>query len=112
MKSEYGSLKRKILQQVLIIAIVAPAVWLIIQYLFIDGLFQSAFAEWFVELCQRTFHISYGEGANIYAQLFRSNKAELLSAGLFCLLLIIFYIVLSRMTRSFKEVSKGVDQLL
>ncbi len=112
MKSEYGSLKRKILQQVLIIAIVAAAVWLIIQYLLIDGLFQSAFAEWFVELCQKTFHISYGEGANIYTQLFRSNKTELLLLGLFCLLLIIFYIVLSRMTRTFKEVSKGVDQLL
>ncbi|MEM5773443.1 MAG: HAMP domain-containing sensor histidine kinase [Anaerolineaceae bacterium] len=112
MKGEYSSLKKKILQQVQIIAIAAPAVWLLIQYVLIDGLFQSVFAEWFVQLCQRTFHISYADGANIYVQLFRNNKGVFLSGGLFCLLLLIFYIVLSRMTRSFKEVSKGVDLLL
>ncbi len=98
--------------QVVAIAIVAPVLWLLIQYLLIDGLFQDAFAEWFVQLCQNFFKISYFDGVNMYQQLFRNNRGVWLSAGLIVILLLVFYYVLSRMTRYFNEVSAGIDRLV
>jgi two-component system sensor histidine kinase VanS len=94
------------------IAIAAPVLWLIIQNLLVDGLWQSAFAEWFVQLCQNVFNITYVEARNMYQVLFRDNRSMWLSAGLFFLLLLIFYIVLSRMTKYFNEISSGIDQLI
>jgi len=112
LSNDFSKFRRTIILQVVLIAIVAPAIWLVIQYVLIDGLFQAMFAEWFVQLCQDLFKITYVEGRNMYRQLFLNNKSELLSAGLFFLLLLIFYFVLGRMTKYFKEISMGLDQLV
>lgn len=112
MNNDFLKFRRKIILQVLGIAIAAPLIWLVIQSLLIDGIFQSSFAEWFVQLCEDTFNITYSEGANIYYRIFRDNRSLWLSAGLFSLLLLIFYFVLARMTRYFTEVIGGIDQLV
>ncbi len=112
MKNDHSALRRKIILQVVLIAILGPALWFLIQYLLIDGLFQDAFAEWFVQVCQNLFKISYYDGVNMYQQLFRNNRGVWLSAGLIVVLLLVFYFVLSRMTRYFNEVSAGIDQLV
>lgn len=112
LNNDFSRFRRKIILQVLGIAIAAPLIWLVIQSLLIDGVFQSPFAEWFVQLCEDTFNITYSEGANIYYRIFRDNRSLWLSAGLFSLLLLIFYFVLARMTRYFTEVIGGIDQLV
>jgi len=112
LNNDFSKFRRKIIWQVLLIAVATPLAWLLIQNLFIDGLFQAAFAEGFVQLCQNLFEISYSDGVNMYQRLFRSNRDLWMFAGLFALLLLIFYFVLARMTRYFNEVNKGIDQLL
>jgi two-component system sensor histidine kinase VanS len=112
LNNDFSKFKRKIIWQVLLIAVAAPLAWLLIQNLLIDGLFQAAFAEGFVQMCQNIFDISYYDGVNMYQRLFRSNRDVWMSAGLFALLLLIFYFVLARMTRYFNEVNRGIDQLL
>jgi len=112
LKNDFSKLKRKILLRVLLIAVAAPIIGIIIQYILIDGILQSYFAEGFIQLCQNTFNISYAEGLNMYKQLFRYNKYLWLGFGLFSILLLIFYYALSQMTKYFNEVSLGVDKLV
>lgn len=85
---------------------------LLIQNLFIDGIFQDSFAENFIQFCQNSFELSYYEALNIYNQLFRLNKCWWLASGLYILLLIVFYYALSQMTKYFNEVSIGINQLV
>ncbi len=112
MNNDFSRLKSKIFLQVVLIAIAAPILGLLIQYILIDGLFQAAFAEGFIQICQNTFGISYYDGLGIYQQLFRNNKEWWMAGGLFILLLIIFYAALTRMTKYFNEVSAGMDLLV
>jgi len=110
--NDFSKLKRKIFLQVLLIAVAAPVLGMIIQYLLIDGLFQASFAEGFIQFCQSTFDLSYYDGLDVYQQLFRNNKSWWMTGGLFLLLLLIFYAALARMTKYFNEVSTGLDQLV
>ncbi len=112
MKNDFGRLKRKIFSRVILIAIAAILLGVLIEYFLIDGLFQNPFAEGFIRLCQNVFHVSYEDGLVMYGRLFRSNKPFWLAAGMFLLLLVLFYYALSRMTKYFNEISRGMDQLV
>lgn len=112
MKSDFAKLKRKIILQVVLIAIATLLLGMLIQHFLIDGLFQASFAEGFIYLCQKMFHVRYNEGLSMYQLLFRNNKFLWMAGSLFLLLLLIFYYALSRMTKYFDEVSAGMDQLV
>ena len=112
MKNDFSRLKRKFFLQVLLIAVITPLLSMLIQSIFVDGIFQDLFAEGFIRLCQGIFHISYERGLSIYQGLFRNNKSFWMISGFFLLLLIIFYCELLRMTKYFSEVSSGLDQLV
>jgi two-component system sensor histidine kinase VanS len=112
LNNDFSKFRRKILYQVVGIAIGAPLLWLLIQSLLIDGIFRSTFAEWFVQVCQDLFQMTYDEGVILYFHTFRENRSQWLTAGLVGLLLLIFYFVLMRMTRYFTEVISGIDQLV
>lgn len=62
--------------------------------------------------CQNVLSLSRQDSLYVYQQLFRNNKLLWLAAGLFLLLLLIFYWTLARMTKYFNEISKGLDQLV
>lgn len=111
MNNDFSKYQRKILYQILGIAAAGLLLWLFIQSLLIDGVFQSPFAEWFVQLCEELFNITYKDAAIIYHRIFRVNRSLWMSAGLVTLLSLIFYFVLKRTTRYFNEVIAGIDQL-
>ncbi len=94
------------------IALATIIIGVIIKYFMIDGFLQAPFAEGFIKLCQNTFGMTYSEGLAIYQQLFRNNKSWLLTGGMFCLLLFVFYFVLARVTKYFSEVVAGMDLLI
>jgi two-component system sensor histidine kinase VanS len=112
LNNDFSKFRRKILLQVLGIAIGGPLLWFLIQSLTIDGIFRSTFAEWFVQVYQDLFHTTYDDGVIFYHRVFRVNRSQWLSAGLVVLLLLIFYLVMMRMTGYFKEVIAGIDQLV
>lgn len=112
MSNNFSKFRRKILLQVLGIAIGAPLLWLLIQSLLIDGIFRSTFANWFVQVCQDLFNMTLNDSVISYFHIFRENRSRWLSAGLVALLLLIFYFAMMRMTGYFNEVIAGIDQLV
>ncbi len=112
MRDELALIKRKILAQVGLTAIMALVLGAIIKTVLIDGFLQQSFAEGFVRLCQSAFQMSYGEALVIYNRLFRNSKAWWLASGLFLLLLVVFYYSLLRVLRYFHELNAGLDQLI
>lgn len=112
MNNDFSKFRKKILFQILGIAIGAPLLWLLIQSLLIDGIFQSAFSEWFVQICQNLFQMTYNDSVLLYFHVLRQNRSQWLTAGLVALLLLIFYFAMLRMTRYFNEVIAGIDQLV
>ncbi len=112
MKNDFSRLNRKILVQVISIAFTAIILGWILQYFLIDGILQNLFAEAFVAFCQNVLSLSRPDSLYLYQQLFRNNKLLWLAAGLFILLLLVFYWSLARMTKYFNEISAGLDQLV
>lgn len=112
MKSDFRRVKTKIMLQILLTGIIAVIVGLFVLYFLIDDALQKPFAEGFVSLLQRIFHIGYWSAADIYRVIFRNNKGLLLGIGFVFLLLIFIYVAMSRFTRYFKKISDGIDQLV
>lgn len=111
MRNDFTRMKLKILSQVFIVILIAVAAGFFIQYAFIDGIFQDSFAEGFIAFCRTVFRVSRDDAIYIYAALFRNNKLFWLLIGLMFLLLLSFYIGLTRFTRYFAEITRGVGQL-
>ena len=112
LKNDFSRLNRKILVQVVSIAFTALFLGWIIQYFLIDGILQNLFAEAFVAFCQNVLSLSLSDSLYLYQLLFGNNKLLWLAAGMFILLLLIFYWSLTRMTKYFNEISTGLDQLV
>ncbi|WP_394922421.1 sensor histidine kinase [uncultured Robinsoniella sp.] len=112
MKNEFGRLKRKIVKQVLIVALFAILIGACLQYMLIDGILQGPFAEGFVAWCQNKFDLDYMEAVNVYQKVFRNTKDYLMMAGFVILMLILFYIALLKFTRYFDEIRLGMKKLL
>ena len=111
MKTDLGKWKRKILRKSVFIILAALFAAFVIQVVFIDGIFQSSFAEGFVSLCQNYLKIDYYEGVEIYRRIFRDNKILWMALGFILLLLFVFYMAMSQFTRYFKEINAGIDKL-
>ncbi|MFE8697348.1 vancomycin resistance histidine kinase VanS [Cytobacillus sp. FJAT-53684] len=111
MKNEFSKLKRKIILQITLILLLTLLVGFFIYYVLIDGVLQAPFADMFISFCENVLHLDFYSSQNIYSSLFRRNKSLWLAIGFILLLLIIFYVALSRFTRYFNEISEGVDLL-
>ena len=83
----------------------------LLQYILIDGILQEPFAEGFVKLCQRLFHLDYYGAVGIYQAIFRDNKTFYMMAGLSLLLLLMFYYAMTKFMHYVKEISVGVGRL-
>jgi two-component system sensor histidine kinase VanS len=112
LKSDFRRVKTKIMLQILLTGLITVVVGLFILHFLIDDALQKPFAEGFVSLLQRLFHIDYWNAAGVYAIIFRNNKGLLLGIGFVFLLLIFIYVAMSGFTRYFKKISGGIDQLV
>lgn len=111
MKNDFSKIKRKIILQVVAVAVISPIIGAFILYFFIDGIWQAPFADWFLTICQR-FGMDYYQAYDIYQNVFRQNKMIWMVGGFILLLLLVFYFVMSRFTKYFDQISKGVNELL
>lgn len=111
MKNEFGGLKRKMILQIVFILIIAIIIGFIINFAFIDGVLQAPFADAFIAFCENVLQLDYFAAQNAYNVLFQQNKPLWLTIGFILLLLIIFYIALSRFTRYFHQISNSITML-
>ncbi|HIW74100.1 MAG TPA: HAMP domain-containing histidine kinase [Firmicutes bacterium] len=111
MNSSFRRLKLRIAVQVLLIgAGTALAGYLIAVYV-IDGIFQAPFADSFVAFCRNMLEMSNDEAVHLYHRIFRTNKEFWLLFGFTLLLMLVFYIAMSRFTRYFRMIINGVGKL-
>ncbi len=111
MKNEFSKLKRKIILQITLILLFTIIVGYFIYYAVIDGVLQAPFANMFISFCENVLQLDFYTAQNIYSSLFRVNKSMWLALGFILLLLVMFYLALSRFTRYFNKISDGLDSL-
>jgi two-component system sensor histidine kinase VanS len=111
LKNEFGKLKRKMVVQIISILVIAIIIGLFINFAFIDGVLQAPFADAFIAFCENVLQLDYYAASSAYNVLFRQNKPLWLAIGFILLLLIIFYIALSRFTRYFHQISSSITML-
>ncbi|WP_196426570.1 vancomycin resistance histidine kinase VanS [Lysinibacillus cavernae] len=97
--------------QIVVILVIAIIIGLIINFAFIDGVLQAPFADAFIAFCENVLQLDYYAARNAYNVLFQQNKPLWLTVGFILLLLIIFYIALSRFTRYFNHISTSITML-
>ncbi|WP_195267229.1 HAMP domain-containing sensor histidine kinase [Eubacterium sp. 1001713B170207_170306_E7] len=109
MDNSFKRLKRKILVQVVLTALIALLAGWVLMALFVDGVLQDRFADYVVYLFAQ---FTSGERAEmLYRGIFQSNKTLWMAAGYVLLLCVIFYWGMTRFTRYFEEISRGIDAL-
>jgi two-component system sensor histidine kinase VanS len=111
LKNEFSKLKRKIILQITLILLLTIIVGYFIYYALIDGVLQAPFANMFISFCENVLQLDFYTAQNIYVSIFQLNKSLWLAIGFILLLLVIFYLALSRFTRYFNKISEGVDRL-
>lgn len=111
MKNEFSKLKRKIILQITLILILTIIVGYFIYYALIDGVLQAPFANLFINFCEKVLQLDFYTAQSIYSSIFQLNKPFWLAIGFILLLLIIFYLALSRFTHYFNIISRGIDML-
>lgn len=112
MKHDFRAWKRKLVVTVIVTAVLALLIgWLMVRFL-IDGVLQSTFADSFITFCLRVLRMDWDTAYNLYNAFFRQNKQLYLAIGYFAVLLLLIYLALSRMTRYFAEISRGLDRLV
>lgn len=97
--------------QIISILVIASIIGFFINFAFIDGVLQAPFADAFIAFCENVLQLDYYAASNAYHVLFRQNKSLWLAIGFILLLLIIFYIALSRFTRYFHQISSSITML-
>ncbi len=112
MTNDFSKLKRKMLLWVILTVIISIIVLGLIMELLIDGILQAPFADGFVFFARNLLRLREAEAISLYQRLFRSNKEAWILAGYLIVMLIVFYLVLSRFTRYFRQVNTGLDHLL
>ena len=109
MDNPFKSLKRKILIQVLLTALIALVAGWVLMTLFVDGVLQDRFADDMVYIFA---HFTSGDYAEqLYRAIFQNNKTLWMAAGYVVLLCVAFYWGMTRFTRYFEEISRGIDAL-
>lgn len=97
--------------QIIFILVIAIVIGYLINIALLDGILQAPFADSFIAFCENVLQLDYHAAQNAYNILFRQNKPLWLAIGFIILLLIIFYIALSRFTRYFNQISTSITML-
>ncbi len=111
MSSSFRRLKLQIAAKVLLIGAGTALAGYFIVFFLIDGVLQDPFARSFVAFCENTLDMSNAEAVALFRQIFWYNKQFWLLLGFMLLLLLVFYIAMSRFIRYFRLIIDGVDKL-
>lgn len=110
MKDKFGILKKKILLQVIMIAVIGFSIVLIVQFFLRNG--ATPYIMWSGDVLPDRLDVPTAQLQEFSEIMYRAQIAFVVTVGLLVLLVIVFYFSLMRMTKYFQETSDGVDQLL
>lgn len=102
----------KLFGYVMLATLTAGIVSLLFALLLVEGTLHAPFANWMVQVFEDVFQLDSGRAIDVYRRLFRDNKVLLLAIGFFVMLLLFIFIAVTRITRRFDLVSKGIDQVI
>ena len=111
MNSSFRRLKLRIAAQVLLIGAGTALIGTLLTVFVIDGIFQAPFADSFVAFCENMLEMSNAEAIHLYHRIFRANKEFWMLLGFTLLLMLVFYVAMSRFTRYFRLIIDGVEKL-
>ena len=111
MRSKYRSLKIRIILQTLGISLVVAFIGYFILDIFVDGVFQNPFAKTVVYIFER-LGMDEIEAIRVYRLVFMQNKTMIIGAGFFLLLLLSFYLGMSKFTTYLRQVEGGIQMIL
>ncbi|MEG0250640.1 MAG: HAMP domain-containing sensor histidine kinase [Peptostreptococcus sp.] len=103
----YLKFKRKLFSQILLVVFIAIAF-----VLFLNSILTGRFGEFFTQALQRVLNIDYEEAFYIYHSGVRGNKFIIVFLTALFMILIIFKVLISFMSRYFDEISDGLDILI
>ena len=107
MKNNYRKLKLSILlQTVFVTALTILVGWFILVYFLEDS------SNEFVRMLTSSIHISEEAARHWYWKFLGNNKDIVILIGFLCLFSIFFYVSLSKMDSYFKQVEKGIDNIV
>jgi len=111
LKNNYKKLKSRILFQTSIVVLAAGILGYFILDIFVDGIFQNAFYEFFLELLAY-FNLEREEAMNIYRAIFMDNKNLFVVLGFVVILLFFMNVAISSLTRYLDEIGVGIENIL
>ena len=79
--------------------------------IFVDGVFQDPFAKTVVYIFER-IGMDELEAIRVYRLIFVQNKTMIIGAGFFVLLLLSFYLGMSKFTTYLRQVEGGIQMIL
>ncbi len=91
-------------------AVAAALIGYIILHVFVDGIFQDPFANFFVALC-KGLGFSEFRALWLYQVIFRDNKTLFIMAGLLLLLLVSCYLAMSRFSKYLNQIGTALDRV-
>lgn len=97
--------------QTLGISLIVAFIGYFILDIFVDGVFQDPFAKTVVYIFER-LGMDEIEAIRIYRLIFMQNKTMIIGAGFFLLLLLSFYLGMSKFTTYLKQVESGIQMIL
>lgn len=109
--NDFYKLKKNIIMKVILIMICSIMIGLFILVFLIDGIFQDSFANSVIGFLT-SIGVDWDDAQFIYFKVFMARKTMWLLLGLLIIIAIAFYFVLSRFTKYFDDISKGVDSLV
>lgn len=112
MKHSYVRLKLNMLLLVILGTALAAGAGLFLLEAVMDGMLQDPVSRLFVWGARALFGQTEEEALSAYQLYIRSNKKEILTAGLVALLLLFFYLGLGRFTRWMEQVRRSVRQVV
>ena len=107
MKNNYRKLKLSILLQTVFVTSLTILVgWFILEYFLEDSSTE------FVDILSSSAHVSEELARQWYWKILGNNKDVVLVIGFLCLFSVFFYVSLSKMDTYFKQVEKGIDNIV
>lgn len=104
----YTRLKLKMLALVVAGTLAAVAAGLFILEVIIDGVLQDPFARGFIWVATHLFGQGEAAALALYQQVIRNHKQEILTAGVFVLMLIAFYLAMGPFTRWLDKIASAI----
>lgn len=106
-KDNYTLLKRKIVLQLLVIAVAAAVTVYLLR-----AITRGQFGDRIVQFLQDAFHLQYYDAHTIYQLAIRNNLDLILFAVILFFLVVFFQFSISWFTKYFDEISAGMDRLV